>query len=45
MILSMLFYQWKLAEICQRLEHDLEILGVSAIEDRLQVHLVASFVI
>ncbi|KAH7683027.1 P-type ATPase subfamily IV protein [Dioscorea alata] len=28
--------EWKLAEICQRLEHDLEILGVSAIEDRLQ---------
>uniref|UniRef100_A0A251VF44 Uncharacterized protein n=1 Tax=Helianthus annuus TaxID=4232 RepID=A0A251VF44_HELAN len=25
-----------LAEVCQRLEHDLEILGVAAIEDRLQ---------
>lgn len=29
--------QWRLAEVCQRLEHDLEILGVTAIEDRLQV--------
>ncbi|XP_058072238.1 phospholipid-transporting ATPase 2-like isoform X3 [Magnolia sinica] len=28
--------EWKLAEVCQRLEHDLEILGVTAIEDRLQ---------
>ncbi|PIA58375.1 hypothetical protein AQUCO_00500355v1 [Aquilegia coerulea] len=28
--------EWKLAEVCQRLEHDLVILGVSAIEDRLQ---------
>ncbi|KAL6012705.1 Alanine aminotransferase 2 [Asimina triloba] len=28
--------KWKLAEACQRLEHDLEILGVTAIEDRLQ---------
>ncbi|KAJ6809324.1 phospholipid-transporting ATPase 2 [Iris pallida] len=28
--------EWKIAEVCQRLEHDLEILGVTAIEDRLQ---------
>ncbi|KAF8409211.1 hypothetical protein HHK36_005285 [Tetracentron sinense] len=28
--------EWRLAEACQRLEHDLEILGVTAIEDRLQ---------
>ncbi|XP_010276647.1 PREDICTED: phospholipid-transporting ATPase 2 [Nelumbo nucifera] len=28
--------EWRLAEVCQRLEHDLEILGVTAIEDRLQ---------
>ncbi|XP_068655979.1 phospholipid-transporting ATPase 2 isoform X3 [Aristolochia californica] len=28
--------EWKLAEVCQMLEHDLEILGVTAIEDRLQ---------
>ncbi|XP_020248757.1 phospholipid-transporting ATPase 2 [Asparagus officinalis] len=28
--------EWKFAEVCQRLEHDLEILGVTAIEDRLQ---------
>ncbi|CAH9115128.1 unnamed protein product [Cuscuta europaea] len=28
--------EWKVAEVCQRLEHDLEILGVVAIEDRLQ---------
>ncbi|CAA7402088.1 unnamed protein product [Spirodela intermedia] len=28
--------EWKLAEVCQRLEHDLEILGVTAIEDHLQ---------
>ncbi|KAJ0988935.1 hypothetical protein J5N97_007291 [Dioscorea zingiberensis] len=28
--------EWKLAEVCQRLEHDFEILGVTAIEDRLQ---------
>uniref|UniRef100_A0A0E0MF66 Phospholipid-transporting ATPase n=1 Tax=Oryza punctata TaxID=4537 RepID=A0A0E0MF66_ORYPU len=27
---------WKVAEVCQKLEHSLEILGVSAIEDRLQ---------
>lgn len=31
--------QWKLAEVCQRLEHDLEILGVTAIEDHLQVNI------
>ncbi|KAF2595874.1 hypothetical protein F2Q68_00010695 [Brassica cretica] len=28
--------QWRIAEVCQRLEHDLYILGVTAIEDRLQ---------
>eukprot|EP00268_Persea_americana_P027236 TRINITY_DN2667_c0_g1_i2.p1 TRINITY_DN2667_c0_g1~~TRINITY_DN2667_c0_g1_i2.p1 ORF type:complete len:1108 (+),score=144.64 TRINITY_DN2667_c0_g1_i2:417-3740(+) len=28
--------EWKSAEVCQRLEQDLEILGVTAIEDRLQ---------
>ncbi|KDP24096.1 hypothetical protein JCGZ_25753 [Jatropha curcas] len=28
--------EWKIAEVCQRLEHDLEVLGVTAIEDRLQ---------
>ncbi|CAN8267607.1 unnamed protein product [Cochlearia groenlandica] len=28
--------EWKIAEVCQRLEHDLYILGVTAIEDRLQ---------
>lgn len=34
---AFLFVQWKLAEVCQILEHDLEIIGVTAIEDRLQV--------
>ncbi|XP_022147926.1 phospholipid-transporting ATPase 2 [Momordica charantia] len=28
--------EWRLAEVCQRLERNLEILGVTAIEDRLQ---------
>ncbi|WOK99539.1 phospholipid-transporting ATPase 2 [Canna indica] len=28
--------EWKLAEVCQRLEHNLEIIGVTAVEDRLQ---------
>ncbi|XP_021894272.1 phospholipid-transporting ATPase 2 [Carica papaya] len=28
--------EWRIAEACQRLEHDLEVLGVTAIEDRLQ---------
>ncbi|KAG2282894.1 hypothetical protein Bca52824_054114 [Brassica carinata] len=28
--------EWRIAEVCQRLEHDLYILGVTAIEDRLQ---------
>ncbi|KAK7272394.1 hypothetical protein RJT34_28947 [Clitoria ternatea] len=28
--------EWRVAEVCQRIEHDLEILGVTAIEDRLQ---------
>lgn len=28
--------EWKVAEVCERLEHDFEILGVAAIEDRLQ---------
>lgn len=34
-----LLLQWRIAEVCQRLEHDLEILGVTAIEDRLQVNI------
>jgi phospholipid-translocating ATPase len=33
----MVFLQWKVAEVCQKLEHTLDILGISAIEDRLQV--------
>ncbi|CAN6454373.1 unnamed protein product [Victoria cruziana] len=28
--------EWRIAEVCQRLEHSLEVLGVAAIEDRLQ---------
>ncbi|XP_061355586.1 phospholipid-transporting ATPase 2-like [Gastrolobium bilobum] len=28
--------EWRVAEVCQRLEHDFEVLGVTAIEDRLQ---------
>jgi len=28
--------EWKLAEVCQKLERDLKIIGVTAIEDRLQ---------
>ncbi|KAI4322704.1 hypothetical protein L6164_022373 [Bauhinia variegata] len=28
--------EWRVAEVCQRLEHNLEVLGVTAIEDRLQ---------
>lgn len=28
--------EWRLAEVCQKLEHNLDVLGVSAIEDRLQ---------
>ncbi|WCJ30820.1 Phospholipid-transporting ATPase 2 [Euphorbia peplus] len=28
--------EWRIAEVCQKLEHDLEVLGVTAIEDRLQ---------
>ncbi|GKU93088.1 hypothetical protein SLEP1_g6716 [Rubroshorea leprosula] len=28
--------EWRIAEVCQRLEHNLEVLGVTAIEDRLQ---------
>ncbi|XP_010236944.1 phospholipid-transporting ATPase 2 isoform X1 [Brachypodium distachyon] len=28
--------EWKVAEVCQKLEHTLDILGISAIEDRLQ---------
>lgn len=31
------FVQWRLAEVFQILERDLEVLGVTAIEDRLQV--------
>lgn len=34
---SILWVQWRVAEVCQRLEHDLQVLGVAAIEDRLQV--------
>lgn len=30
--------QWRLAEVCQRLERNFEVLGVTAIEDRLQVN-------
>lgn len=33
----------KVAEVCRRLEHDLEILGVAAIEDRLQVQICRMF--
>ncbi|KAE8736382.1 Phospholipid-transporting ATPase 2 [Hibiscus syriacus] len=28
--------EWRIAEVCQRLERDFEVLGVTAIEDRLQ---------
>ncbi|KAF1858961.1 hypothetical protein Lal_00000783 [Lupinus albus] len=28
--------EWRVAEVCQRVEHNLEVLGVTAIEDRLQ---------
>lgn len=28
--------EWRVAEVCQRLEHGLQVLGVAAIEDRLQ---------
>lgn len=28
--------EWKVAEVCQQLEHNLELLGATAIEDRLQ---------
>ncbi|XP_074286677.1 phospholipid-transporting ATPase 2 isoform X1 [Silene latifolia] len=28
--------EWRIAEVCQKIEHDFEILGVSAIEDHLQ---------
>ncbi|KAL2331677.1 hypothetical protein Fmac_019258 [Flemingia macrophylla] len=28
--------EWRVADVCQRVEHDLDILGVTAIEDRLQ---------
>ncbi|KAJ8435694.1 hypothetical protein Cgig2_027284 [Carnegiea gigantea] len=31
--------EWRIAEVCQKIEHDLEILGVTAIEDKLQVKL------
>ena len=34
---AFLVSQWRIAEVCQLLEHDLYILGVTAIEDRLQV--------
>ncbi|KAI8010568.1 Phospholipid-transporting ATPase 2 [Camellia lanceoleosa] len=33
---SLVDREWKVAEVCQRLEHDFEILGVAAIEDHLQ---------
>lgn len=38
---TILYVQWRVHEVCQRLEHDFEILGVAAIEDRLQVILLA----
>uniref|UniRef100_A0A2P2LF66 Phospholipid-transporting ATPase n=4 Tax=Rhizophora mucronata TaxID=61149 RepID=A0A2P2LF66_RHIMU len=28
--------EWRIAEVCQRVEHNLDVLGVTAIEDRLQ---------
>ncbi|KAF8007990.1 hypothetical protein BT93_K1858 [Corymbia citriodora subsp. variegata] len=28
--------EWRIAEVCQRIEHDFEVLGVTAVEDRLQ---------
>ena len=33
------YIQFKIAEVCHSLERDLHILGVTAIEDRLQVYL------
>ncbi|CAM8955872.1 unnamed protein product [Rhodiola kirilowii] len=33
---SLVDREWRLAEVCQKLEHNLQILGVTAIEDRLQ---------
>ncbi|KAL3818984.1 hypothetical protein ACJIZ3_004889 [Penstemon smallii] len=33
---SLVDREWRVAEVCQRLEHDFEIIGVAAIEDRLQ---------
>ncbi|KAE9456087.1 hypothetical protein C3L33_12010, partial [Rhododendron williamsianum] len=33
---SLVDREWRVAEVCQRLEHGFEILGVAAIEDRLQ---------
>ncbi|XP_049936477.1 phospholipid-transporting ATPase 2 isoform X2 [Nymphaea colorata] len=33
---SLVDREWRSAEVCQRLEHSLEVLGVAAIEDRLQ---------
>ncbi|XP_043701516.1 phospholipid-transporting ATPase 2-like isoform X2 [Telopea speciosissima] len=33
---TMVDREWRLADVCQRLERDLEILGITAIEDRLQ---------
>lgn len=39
--LSLAIIQWRVSEVCQKLEVGLEILGVAAIEDRLQVsHLI-----
>ncbi|XP_006351161.1 phospholipid-transporting ATPase 2 isoform X1 [Solanum tuberosum] len=33
---SLVDREWRVAEVCQRIEHGLEIIGVAAIEDRLQ---------
>lgn len=33
---SLIDREWKVAEVCQQLEHNLELLGATAIEDRLQ---------
>ncbi|KAL2897358.1 Phospholipid-transporting ATPase 2 [Bienertia sinuspersici] len=35
--------EWRIAEVCQIIEHDLEILGVSAIEDHLQASIFINF--
>ncbi|XP_030549352.1 phospholipid-transporting ATPase 2 [Rhodamnia argentea] len=33
---SLVDREWRIAEVCQRIEHDFQVLGVTAIEDRLQ---------